>query len=293
MKTSKLGQSDLYVSQISFGCMSLTKDTTGNQKLIRAAYESGINLFDTADRYDHGWNEKILGEAVKDFRSEIYLATKVGHQFSDDGTGWKWAPSKQHILSAVDQSLSRLQTDYIDLYQLHGGTIEDPIDDIIEAFEKLVELGKIRCYGISSIRPNVIRKYVEKSSISSVMMQYSLLDRRPEEVCLALMKENSIGVLARGTLAKGILADKPPIETLGYSHDDVSDLQNQLKNKMSPIAGALHFVLENSAITSAVVGMKNLDQLEGVIKGYNSEVSPGVLDELKSVLDPAVYTDHR
>lgn len=293
MKTSKLGQSDLYISQISFGCMSLTKDTTGNQKLIREAYESGINLFDTADRYDHGWNEKILGEAVKDFRSEIYLATKVGHQFSDDGTGWKWAPSKQHILSAVDQSLSRLQTDYIDLYQLHGGTIEDPIDDIIEAFEKLVELGKIRCYGISSIRPNVIRRYVEKSSISSVMMQYSLLDRRPEEECLALMKENSIGLLTRGTLAKGILVDKPPIETLGYSHDDVSGLQNQLKNKMSPIAGALHFVLENSAITSAVVGMKNLDQLEGVIQGYNSEVSPAVLDELKSVLEPTVYTDHR
>lgn len=271
----------------------MTKDNSENQELIRHAFEKGINLFDTADRYDHGWNEKIIGEAVKDFRKQIYIATKVGHQFADDGTGWKWAPSKQHILTAVDRSLSRLQTDYIDLYQLHGGTIEDPIDDIIEAFERLVEAGKIRYYGISSIRPNVIRKYSEKSSITSVMMQYSLLDRRPEEECFELLKENNIGVLARGTLAKGVLADKPPLETLEFDITEVDRLQKKLRADNIPIAKALHFVLQNSAVTSAVVGMRNHDQLKGVIKGYTSDVSREIIEEVKRVLEPKIYSAHR
>ena len=102
-----------------------------------------------------------------------------------DGTG---TLQKNIFSSAVDQSLKRLQTDYIDLYQLHGGTIEDPIDEMIEAFETLKAAGKIRYYGISSIRPNVIREYVKRSSIVSVMMQYSLLDRRPEEEMLFPVK---------------------------------------------------------------------------------------------------------
>src|SRR5699024_6403991 len=99
-----------------------------------------------------------------------------------------WDPSKKHIKTAVKQSLQRLHTDYIDLYQLHGGTIDDPIDETIEAFEELKTEGLIREYGISSIRPNVIKQYIEKSSIRSVMMQYNLLDRRPEETMRLLAK---------------------------------------------------------------------------------------------------------
>lgn len=90
-------------------------------------------------------------------------------------------PSKAYIKEAVKKSLTRLKTDYIDLYQLHGGTIEDNIDETIEAFEELKQEGVIRYYGISSIRPNVIKEYVKKSNIVSIMMQFSLFDRRPEE----------------------------------------------------------------------------------------------------------------
>ena len=114
-------------------------------------------------------------------RKEVILATKVGNVWDKNGKTWHWNPSKKYILSAVEQSLKRLGTDYIDLYQLHGGTIEDPIDETIDAFETLVASGKIRYYGLSSIRPNVIRAYVKKSNITSVMLQYSLLDRRSEE----------------------------------------------------------------------------------------------------------------
>ena len=114
-------------------------------------------------------------------RSEVILCTKVGNVWNPEGQGWHWDASKKHILQAVESSLSRLQTDHIDLYLLHGGTIEDPIDETIEAFELPKQQGKIKHYGISSIRPNVIREYVKRPCIVSVMRQYSLLDRRSEE----------------------------------------------------------------------------------------------------------------
>src|SRR4030095_2949702 len=147
--------------------------------------------------YNHGLNEVAVGKALASRRRDVIIATKVVNQWRKDGSGWDWNPRKDYILSCADNSLKRLQTDYIDLFQLHGGTIEDNIDETIDAFESLVKAGKIRYYGISSIRPNVIREYVKRSNIVSVMMQYSLLDRRPEEECLQLLHDNHIGVLAR------------------------------------------------------------------------------------------------
>src|SRR5690606_13042544 len=144
---------------------------------------------------------------------EIILATKVGNRFEEGKKGWSWDPSKKYIKSAVKDSLRRLQTDYIDLYQLHGGTIDDPIDETIEAFEELKQEGIIRYYGISSIRPNVIREYVQKSNIVSVMMQHSLLDRRPEESVLELLAENNIDYIDLYQLHGGTI-DDPIDETI-------------------------------------------------------------------------------
>ena len=120
-----------------------------------------LNYFDTADLYNDGENEQIIGSLLKSNRSKIVLATKVGNVRQADGST-KWDASKHHILMAVEASLKRLQTDYIDLYQLHGGMIEDNIDETIEAFELLKSQGKIRFYGISSIRPNVIPRICSK-----------------------------------------------------------------------------------------------------------------------------------
>jgi aryl-alcohol dehydrogenase-like predicted oxidoreductase len=293
MKTVKLGNSGLSVSEIGFGCMSLSKSSSNNTELITKAYENGINLFDTADRYDHGWNESLLGEAVKEFRNKVILVTKVGHRLAGDNSEWKWAPTKNHILSSVDQSLKRLQTDWIDLYQLHGGTLEDPIDEIIEAFEILKESGKIRSYGISSIRPIVIREYISRSSISCVMMQYSLLDRRPEEECLQLLKENNIGVLARGTLAKGVLVNKPATEVLGYSADEVKLLKDHLQKEGDPVANSIHFVLKNPAISSAVVGIRTEAQLDDIIRAYKEKTDIEKLEQLQQILNPNKYDLHR
>src|SRR5438105_13317308 len=152
--------------------MSLKGDQSGNEKIIHQAVEYGINFFDTADLYDKGMNEVSVGKALKAKRNEVIIATKAGNQWRKDGSGWDWNPKKEYILNCAEDSLKRLKTDHIDLYQLHGGTIDDPIEETIEAFETLKKQGKIRYYGISSIRPNVIKKYVAISNIVSVMMQY-------------------------------------------------------------------------------------------------------------------------
>ena len=123
---------------------------------------------------------------------------------NSDGEGWTWDSSKAHIMEAVKKSLMRLGTDYIDLYQLHGGTMEDNVDETIDAFESLKKDGLIRQYGISSIRPTVIKRFLDNSSAVSVMMQYSLLDRRPEE-WFPMIHDAGASVITRGTIAKGFL----------------------------------------------------------------------------------------
>lgn len=159
--------------------MSLGTNHTENQALIHAAFDGGVNYFDTADIYQNGFNEETVGRALKPFRKRIYLASKVGNEPNTNEEGWNWNPSKSYILKAIDKSLKRLNTDYLDIYQLHGGTVEDNREEVIEAFEILKEKGKILHYGISSIRPNVIREYAANTAIVSNMLQYSLLDRRP------------------------------------------------------------------------------------------------------------------
>lgn len=269
MKYSLLGDSDLQVCELGFGCMSLEGDAEENIRLLHQAQEKGINFFDTADLYQAGENESIVGRAFKDRRDKVVIATKVGNQLREDANGWDWNPRKGYILEAVEKSLKRLQTDYIDLYQLHGGTIDDPIDDTIEAFELLKEQGKIRYYGISSIRPNVIREWVKRSNIVSVMMQYSLLDRRPEEHCLEYLKENNISVLTRGSLARGMLVDKASAPYLDYSLEEVEKVRATIHSVAGDVRNAtevaLKFVLQHPAVNAAVVGIRTFEQLEEML----------------------------
>ena len=293
MKKNRLGKSDLYVSEISFGCMSLRKDHSENETLIREAVENGINLFDTADIYDYGWNEKMVGEALKPVRDDVLIATKVGHLQKPDGTGWEWRPSKGQIIAGVEQSLKRLQTDRIDLYQLHGGTVDDPIDGLIEAMETLKSQGKIRAYGISSIRPNVIREFIKRSNIDSVMMQYSLLDRRPEESCLDLLHKSEISILTRGSLAKGVLVDKPAAEQPGYTLDDVAKMQNAVKETGNSIGTSLQFVLNHPAVASAVVGVRTADQLKDICTRFDESVAQKEIEKVANLLEKNVYDQHR
>ena len=297
MEYSYLGKSELKISRIGFGTMSLETGNPVSEKLLLNAMREGINFFDTADLYQQGEIETLVGKTFQNKREQVILCTKVGNQWRADGSGWDWNPSKKHILSSADQSLKRLQTDYIDLYLLHGGTMEDPVEDVIEAFEILKKSGKIRYYGISSIRPVVIREYVKRSSIVSVMMQYSLLDRRPEEEMLMFLKENSIGVLARGSLARGLLAGKPPASFLNYSAEEVEKAALAVRtvsgdrNKTSDTA--IHFVLDNPAISSAVIGIRTETQLKEAVSAGNSPALNSIqMESLKNSVLSNQYTEH-
>jgi aryl-alcohol dehydrogenase-like predicted oxidoreductase len=296
LKYNTLGKSTLSISEISFGCMSLGTDHAENKKLLLTAIDKGINYFDTADIYQNGFNEVTVGNALKSVRDKVFIASKVGNQPKKDGSGWDWNPSKKYILSSIDESLKRLQTDYLDLYQLHGGTIEDPIDETIEAFEALVAQGKIRYYGISSIRPNVIREYVKRSNITSVMMQYSLLDRRPEEECLALLKDHSIGVICRGSLASGLLVNKPAKDYLTLGKEMVAKAASAVKdvstNLRDETASALEYVLHHSAVTSAAVGIRTMDQLDRAT-AHRVTLTIKEVERLSNSIPAIRYESHR
>ncbi|MDR7075200.1 aryl-alcohol dehydrogenase-like predicted oxidoreductase [Neobacillus niacini] len=303
MKKRKLGNSDLWVTELGLGCMSIGTEERAAREIIETALDEGINYFDTADLYDFGENEKIVGTALKEVREHVILATKVGNRWKPDQSGWSWDPSKHYIKEAVKQSLTRLGTDYIDLYQLHGGTIEDRIDETIEAFEELKSEGYIRYYGISSIRPNVIREYVKKSHIASCMMQYSILDRRPEEEALPLLHQQGISVVTRGPLAKGLLSDKmlEKVAQKGYqdySQKELLEVLPALKDKLAAQRSfteiALQYNLANPAVASVITGASSPEQVRSNARAIKSQpLTKEELSLIKKISKANAYQEHR
>ncbi|MCD7033277.1 aldo/keto reductase [Metabacillus sp. GX 13764] len=305
MKKRKLGHSDLYVSEIGLGCMSLGTEEAQAKSIIDEAIHRGINYFDTADLYDYGLNEEFVGKALKGRREEMILATKAGNHWEKGKESWYWDPSKAYIKEAVKESLRRLGTDYIDLYQLHGGTIDDPIDETIEAFEELKTEGLIRWYGISSIRPNVMMKYLEKSSIVSIMMQYSLLDRRPEE-WFPLIKERDVSVIARGPMAKGLLTERP-VESasesvkekgyLSYSYEELKQVRTSLKDaapRHTLTETAVQYCLYDHTVGALVPGASKKEQLLENCRA--AEAEPLFAEEyeaLQKASKAEIYETHR
>lgn len=306
MKKVKLGSSDILISELTLGCMSLGTNKQDAINMIDYALEAGINHLDTADLYDFGLNEEIVGAAIAKKRERIILTSKVGNHFNKETKDWFWDPSPHHIEQGLKDSLTRLKTDYIDLYLLHGGTIDDPIDEVIETFEKLKKEGLIRAYGISSIRPNVIREYVKRSHIDAVMLQYNILDRRPEEEILNLLHEHQISVLARGPLAKGILSNGGSIRMntkakegyLDYTQEELITLYKKITTLPPPSYSihnlALQYVLHHPAVTSAVFGASSVEQIKETLKAYAlGPISNDLYNTIQSLTKPIIYTQHR
>lgn len=301
MRRNQLGQSDLYVSEIGLGCMSLGTDERKALSIVDEALAGGINFLDTADLYDNGHNEELVGKAIRHRRAEVIVATKVGNRRIPGQEGWVWDPSKAYIQAAVKESLRRLGTDYIDLYQLHGGTLDDPTDETIEAFEELKREGLIRCYGISSIRPNVIREYVRRSTIVSVMNQYSLLDRRAEEEVLPLLTEHRIGVIARGPLAGGILSTqgehKVARDYLDYAKEELPALRRQLLELAGPNRTleqlAIRYVLSEPCVSVVIPGASSLEQLRSNLTAADVSLSADEVKTLRAITKQNLYTAHR
>ncbi|MCM3136215.1 aldo/keto reductase [Paenibacillus polysaccharolyticus] len=302
MKKNRLGTSELMVGEIGLGCMSLGMELKPAVELIHEALDLGVNLLDTADLYDAGRNEEIVGQAVKGRRDQVILATKVGNRRIPGKEGWSWDPSKAYIKQTVHDSLKRLQTDYIDLYQLHGGTLDDPIAETIEAFEELKKEGLIRYYGISSIRPNVIREYVKNSSIVSVMNQYSVLDRRAEEEVLPLLEQKEISVIARGPVASGVLAESGTAKAdkgyLDYTAEQLHHIRQGLDalvtDDRSMAQTAIRYALAHPAVAAVVPGASSRTQLlHNIAAASSAPLTPAEIQVIREQSPANRYTQHR
>lgn len=301
MNYRKLGKSELKVSEIGFGCMSLGEDEATSKQLLYRAMDAGVNFFDTADLYDHGKNEVTVGKALKGMRDEVIIASKAGNRWQPDGESWTWDASPAYLQRALEASLKRLQTDYLDLFLLHGGTLEDDIPAITELFEDLQRQGFIRAYGISSIRPNVIREWLSQGELSAVMMQYSLLDRRPEEAMLDLLQENNVSVIARGPLAKGVLAadgaDKVEKGFLDHSQELLQQVRGVLLARTPPGYSlgqlALRYGLEHPAVATVIPGSRTLAQLEDNLGAAQVHLDEETLAILRNLPTQTLYDKHR
>lgn len=296
MNYRTLGKSTINISEISLGCMSLPPIAEEAKQVIDLAIDAGITYFDTADLYDRGENEKVVGEALKAHRSNIILATKVGNRWEDGKDGWGWDTSASYINNAVRQSLRRLQTDYIDVYQLHGGTLDDHWDEIIDTFEGLKKEGLIREYGISSIRPNVFVPFLQNSAAVSNMMQFNILDERAAEFFEAI-EQSGASVVTRGSVAKGLLTNEWRQRLKSFMSYDEAQAKTLLE-KIEALYGDVHaaalaFNLQHRAVSSTVIGARTKQQLQQNLAAYEKAQAIDNIHQLASFTRQDRYTDHR
>ncbi|MER1985503.1 MAG: aldo/keto reductase [Solibacillus sp.] len=296
LKKRNLGKSNLKISQLSLGCMSLPSEKKEAAYVIEAALDAGINYFDTADLYHLGVNEEIVGELLKSHRQNLLIATKVGNRWVDGQDGWTWDASPSYIKQAVKNSLRRLQTDYIDVYQLHGGTQADHWPEIIETFEELKRDGVIREYGISSIRPNVFIPFAEKSQAISNMMQFNLLDQRAGE-WFDMLESQGLSVVTRGSIAKGLLTNEWRTrlqDYMSYPKQQLVDVLTQLEETCGDVhAAALAFNLHYPTVASTVIGARTKEQLQQNLRAYEKAQQLSNVDEMLTFTRQDRYTEHR
>jgi myo-inositol catabolism protein IolS len=302
MRYRKLGKTGWKVSAVSMGCWGIGGqwgEVSEKQALatIKAALDAGVNLFDTADAYGMGQSERFVGKAFRRRPDDVYIATKVGNwgRRMGDPLSFKTIWS---VMECCDASLYRMGMDVIDLYQCHIGIPEHP-EIFVEAFERLKEQGKIRHYAISTNDLASLKALNATGGCASCQMEYSILRRAPEKELLPYCLENDVGVLLRGPLTKGILADKFDESTRfddsvrkGWNEGadrerflrdvrTVAKLRPALRRGQGMVELALQFVLAHAAVTCPIPGMKNPDQARSNAAAADGELTP----EQKSLID--------
>jgi len=210
MKTRKLGNSGLEVSELGFGCMGLnfsyghSISKEDSISLLRAAVDKGVTFFDTAEVYGPYTNEEIVGEALATVREQVVIATKFGFNIQDGKmSGTNSRP--EQIRKAVEGSLKRLKTDYIDLLYQHRVDPNVPIEDVAGTVKELIGEGKVKYFGLSEAGANTIRKAHAVQPVSALQNEYSLWFRKPEEEIIPLLEELGIGLVPYSPLGKGFL----------------------------------------------------------------------------------------
>jgi len=330
MKYNTLGNTGLRVSELCLGTMTFGEnfygiavvDQAGANEMVSRALDAGINFFDTADVYSYGQSETVLGQAIKNTqiqRDKIIVATKVRSSMSEAATTGagdvnNTGLSRQHIFSSVEASLRRLQTDYIDLYQVHGWDVLTPIEETLRALDDLVRQGKVRYLGCSNwsarhlMKALVIADERGWSPFVSLQAYYSLVGRDLEHELLPLCREENIAVMPWSPLSGGFLSGKyrrdnpnpegarrsgfqfPPIdEERGF--DAVDELSRIANDKSASVAQvALAWLLAQPGVTSVIIGANKMTQLEDNLKATSLTLSPADIQALSATTAPrALY----
>jgi 1-deoxyxylulose-5-phosphate synthase len=312
----KLGSTGLDVSPICVGCMSFGAPDRGNhpwslddeqaRPLIRRAVEAGVNFFDTANVYSDGSSEEIIGRALADFarRDEIVLATKVHGRMREGANGA--GLSRKAIFAEIDNSLRRLGTDYVDLYQIHRWDYTTPIEETLEALHDVVKAGKARYIGASSMYAWQFSKALYTADLHNwtrfVTMQnhYNLLHREEEREMLPLCADQGIGVipwspLARGRLARDWDATSARSETDGFGMSLYQEGDRQIADAVAQVADArgveraqvaLAWVLRNPVVTSPIVGMGKDKHLDDALAALTIELTDDEKERLEKHYTP-------
>ncbi len=318
----RLGQTGLKVSRICLGTMTYgtpkwrdwVLDEEASRPFIRRALEAGINFFDTADVYSLGASEEVLGRALADFapsRERIVIATKVFSPMGDDQN--ERGLSRKHIMHAIDNSLRRLKTDYVDLYQIHRFDKYTPIAETVEALHDVVKAGKARYIGASSMYAWQFAKYLSTADAMrmtrfvSMQNHYNLVYREEEREMMPLCRAEGIGVIPWSPLARGFLAGNRKRGEEGntaraksdefahmmYREDsdfDVVDRVSEIANArgVNNAQVALAWLLAQPGVTAPIVGASKMSHLDDALAALPFKLSE---EELKRLAEP--YRPHK
>ena len=325
MEYRRLGRTGLKVSRLCLGCMSFGEpgrgahpwalDEDASRPILRRAVEAGINFFDTANVYTSGVSEEITGRALKDFarRDEVVIATKA---FGAWGKGPNQGGlSRKALFQAIDDSLRRLGTDYVDLYQIHRWDPETPIEETLEALDAIVRAGKARYIGASSMFSWQFQKALDLcerngwARFVSMQNHLNLLYREEEREMLPLCGEQGIGVIPWSPLARGRLT-RPWGEATARSEGDrfgsmlyarTEDADRAVVEAVGDFAAAkgvpmaqvsLAWVLAKPEVTAPIVGVSKLAQLEDALAALEVTLSPEELAALEAPYIPHPVLGH-
>ncbi len=320
MEYRRLGKSGLKVSQLCLGCMSFGKgtwhsewtlDEEASMPFFQRAIEAGINFFDTANAYSEGASEEVLGKAVQMFarRDDVVIATKF---YGPMGPGPnERGASRKHIMAAVDDSLRRLGTDYIDLYQMHRFDKETPFEETAQALDDLVRSGKVRYIGASSMhawqfaKALAIQERNGWAKFVAMQPQYNLVYREEEREMLPLCVDAGVGVIPWSPLARGFLAGNRQREGGGdtaraksdkwardlYFREDDFAVQARLA-EVSEAKGvpamqvALAWVTSRPAVTAPIIGTTRIEQLNEAIAAIDLKLTAEEVQQLEEPYQP-------
>ncbi len=325
MQYVNLGRTGLKVSRLSLGCMSYgtskwwpwVLDEEAARPFIQSALEAGLNFFDTADMYSLGVSEEVVGRALRDFarRDEVVIATKVYQPMSERPNDR--GLSRKHILSAVDASLKRLGTDYIDLYQIHRWDFETPIEETLETLDELVRSGRVRYIGASSMRAYQFAKALfvadqhRQQRFVSMQNHYNLLYREEEREMIPLCEEERVGIIPWSPLARGYLTRRPSewnTTKRGQTDKYSKMLYTQVAAQDRKIAGvvvdiaeergvrpaqvALAWLLSKPYVTAPIIGATKPEHLKDAVAALSFDLGKEEIARLEAPYVPHPVLGH-